>query len=121
NRFGARHVSVGNYFVPGNSNGEQRELPLTVMAAETAILHSLPHSSGGAADFLFRGAAALRARFGGGTTLPFTSGPAAFFVPFFTRGERAVGCPGTTGCFSSSGCSSSGICSGSGSAGGWNS
>ena len=50
--------------------------------------------------------------------------PAALRVPFLTRGEPAVGCPGTTGCGSSiSSSSSAGTTTGSGSgiAGGWNS
>ena len=74
-----------------------------------------------------RGAAALRARFGGAMTLPSASTPpAALRVPFLTRGEPAVGCPGTTGCGSSTSSSSPissgiGAGAGSGTAGGWNS
>jgi hypothetical protein len=39
----------------------------------------------------FRGAAAFLGRLGAGTTLPSTSAPAAFRVPFFTLGASAVG------------------------------
>src|SRR5665213_1975388 len=105
-------------------------LPAFVRNCGAAVVYPLRRSvfgaySEGVGALRLRGAAALRGRLGGATTLPSASSPpAAFRVPFFTRGDPAVGCPGTTGCgssISSSISAGTGTGSGSGIAGGWNS